>query len=276
MSDEVWFSQDPEDPLPPSPNANFPAHGYQKPRDQLNVPPVAPDTVFYLAIIKPHTDTYDIHGPVKKFVHLLPKIEEIVSNSPNAIDKLDELKETEDCWGEREKNDEFFVSGFERLVVEGQRSVFTVLKVIREVDKEVFENLPAPVYTLISSGPLKHAPVPVASPSGKGKGKGKSVSLTSMFEPGKPKGYALSTRLHGSYVERAAAQEAAKDVMADLVGRENGVKISEKWDKGSKGGGLLMAMSPDAMWEVKVVYEDEALKRAMDDSDLTGEGLRWR
>jgi hypothetical protein len=113
MSDQVWFSQDPEDPLPPFLPTEKPAHGYPKPKDQLNVPLVAPDTVFYLAIIKPHMDTYDIHGPVKKFVYLLPKIEEIVSNSPNAIDKLDELKETEDCWGEREKNDEFFISGFE-------------------------------------------------------------------------------------------------------------------------------------------------------------------
>jgi hypothetical protein len=265
MSDTVWFS---EDPLPPPSTGKLPAHGYKKPKDQLNVPSVAPNTVFYLAVIKPHTDTHEIHGPIRKFEFLLPKIEAIVSNSPNAIDKLDELKQTEDVWGEREKNEEFFVSGFERFVVEGQRGVFTLMKIIREVDKEIYEALPAPVYTVIASGPLKHAPVP-------SKSKGKSA-MTEDFEPGKPKGYALTTQLHGSYVDRGAAQEAAKDVMTDLVLNEKEVKITEKWDKGTKGGGLLMAMSLSAIWEVRVVYEDEALKRAMDDSDLTGDGLRWR
>jgi hypothetical protein len=265
MSDTVWFS---EDLLPPPSSTKLPAHGYKKPKDRLNVLPVVPNTVFYLAVIKPHTDTHEIHGPAKKFLYLLPKIEAIVSNSPNAIDKLDELKQTEDVWGEREKNEEFFVSGFECFVVEGQRGVFTVLKIIREVDKEIYEALPAPVYTLIASGPLKHAPV-------SSKSKGKSL-MTGDFEPAKPKGYALTTQLHGSYVERGAVQKAAKDVITDLVLNEKGIKVTEKWDKGTKGGGLLMAMSPSAMWEVKVVYEDEALKRAMDDSDLTGDGLRWR
>jgi hypothetical protein len=264
MSDTVWFS---EDPLPPpSPPEKAPAHGYQKPKDILNVPPVAPDTVWYLAVIKPHVDSHEIHGPVKKFGHLLPKIKEIVSNSPNAIDKLDELQETEDVWGEREKNDEFFISGFERLVVEGQRGSFTVLKVMREVDHDIFETLPAPVYTVISSGPLKHAPTP-------SKGKG---GLSGKFEAEKPNGYALKTVLHKSYVERAAAKEAAQDVMNDLLLGEKNAKVIEKWEKGSKGGGLFIAMSASAMWEVKVVYEDDALKRAMDDSNRTREGLRWR
>jgi hypothetical protein len=262
MSDMVWFS---EDPLPlPSSLSKPPAHGYAKPKDLLNVPPVAPYTLWYLAIIKPHTDSHETHGPVKKFAHLLPKIEEIVSNSPNAIDKLDELKEMEDVWGEREKNEEFFRSGFERFVVEGQRASFTVLEVIREVNRDVFENLPAPVYTVISSGPLEHAKVP------------KKGSKSGKFEARMPHGYARETRLLASYVEREAAHEKARDVLTDLVMKDKQAKCTEKWDKGSKGGGLLMAMSPRAIWEVKVVYEDDALKRAMDDSVMSGEKLGWR
>jgi hypothetical protein len=264
MAEQIYFGDDPfPSYIAPKPS---PAT-FTKPSDNFTVPPVTPNTVFYLAIIKPHIDSHEIIGPAKEFKHLLPKIQDIVSNSPRAIDKLDELQHIEDIWGEREKNTVFEQDGFDCFICEGQRGVYTVLKIIREVDAQVYENLPAPVYTIVTCGPLKHAPLPprhrTTAP--------KAVEL----KPA-PKGYAATTRVVGSFVERNLAQEAAREAMTDLVLNERNVNTTENWTKGGKGAGVLIAMNPEFMWEVKVVYEDEVHRRAMEGLERESVGAKWR
>ncbi|KAG9191345.1 hypothetical protein G6011_09433 [Alternaria panax] len=266
MSDGLFFEGDDEvtpftTPIPPPATV-------QKPSDILDTPAAAPNTIWYLSIIKLHTDGHDIVGPAKAFKHLLPRIEAIVSNSPKAIDKLTELKETEDIWGETETNENFFKHGFEIFVVEGQRGSYTILKVMREINKEVFDILPAPIYTVISSGPLKHAAIPLkARSSSSSKSSSAVASLSSKFSPGKPKGYASTTQLHGSFIERAAARETAKYIMTVLLLDEENVRETGRWQKGSKGGGVLMGMNATSMWEVKVVYADDPIGRAQEEAD---------
>ncbi|CAE7020627.1 hypothetical protein CFE70_002893 [Pyrenophora teres f. teres 0-1] len=256
MSEQVLFNPE---PFNPSVVVKPPTTGFQRPTDRLTVPPVNPDTIWYLAVIKPHMDTHEIIGPVTAFKYLLPKIQDVVSNSPRAIDKLEELMEIEDMWGEREKNLEFERSGFERFIVEGQRGVYTVLKIMREINKKVFEILPAPVYTVISLGPLEQ---------GKKSGKGQYT---------KPKGFAETTTLHGSWSDRESAVKMARVVMEDLLSEEPYTKSTEVWEKGNgnKGGGMLMAMNGTYMWEVKVIYEDQAIKRAMEEAGRDGKGKVW-
>ena len=111
MSKEVFFEGDAE--VLPFTTPTTPTATLQKPSDVLDVPAAAPSTIWYLSITKPHVDSHDIIGPTKAFRHLLPRIEAIVSNSATAIDKLAQLKETEDMWGETEPNEHFFNNGFE-------------------------------------------------------------------------------------------------------------------------------------------------------------------
>jgi hypothetical protein len=274
MSNEIFFS-DSAGLLPFTSAPTRPV--YQKPSDILDVAPTAPYTIWYLSIIKPHTDTHDIIGPVRSFRHLLPRIEEIVSNSPRAIDKLAALKESEDIWGEVERNEDFFRDGFATFVVEGQRGSYTVLEVSREVNKEVFEVLPAPVYTVVSAGPLGHAAIAfkTSSSSSSSSSAKKSSRKKGMVEPGKPKGYASTTCLHGSYVDRAAAKEHAKYIMTVLLLDEDNVKEIGRWEKGSKGGGVLMGMNAETMWEVKVVYVDDPIGRAQEEADRGKDVMIW-
>ena len=253
MSDHVLFNPEPYNS---SNIVELSTSGFQKPTDSLDVPPAEPDTIWYLAIIKPHVDSHEIIGPVKSFKRLLPKVHEIASNSPRAIDKLDELVEIEDMWGEREKNWEFERNGFERFIVEGQRGAYTVLKAIRETNKGVFETLPAPVYTVVSVGPLEHGE----------QGSAKDSKYT------KPKGCAETTTVHGSWLDSASAVEAARGVMEDLLVAETHVRRTESWDKDGKGSGIFMAMSGTLMWEVKVIYDDQAVKRAMEEAGRVGNG----
>lgn len=234
---------------------------YTKPSDILQAPPPAPNTTWYLAIIRPHTDSHEMIGPMKVFSHLMPKITYIISNSPSAIDKLDALQRQENVWGEWEENAEFPVNGFEIMVVEGQRGIYTVLKVIRKIEKEVFDNLPAPVYTVIATGPLVHPPTPVWF-------KGNT--------PPKPVGFAATTRLVGSFINRDTAKAAAQSAMAALTSGQTRFQMSENWEKGGKGGGLLMTMSVGQLWEVRAVYEDEALRRAWEGLERDGEAPGWR
>jgi hypothetical protein len=261
MSKDIYFEGD-DEVLPFTTPAPIPT--FQKPSDILDVPAAAPNTIWYLSIIKPHTDSHDIIGPTKAFRHLLPRIEDIVSNSPRAIDKLAELKEMEDILGEKETNEDFFRDGFEIFIVEGQRGSYTILKIIREVNKDIFDILPAPVYTVISCGPLEHAAVP-AKPSSSSSKTTSSASLSSSFSPGKPKGYAMTTQLHGSYIERAAARATAEHIMTVLLLDEERVKEIGRWEKGSKGGGVLMGMNATTMWEVKLVYADNPIGRAQEE-----------
>ncbi|KAI8932113.1 hypothetical protein NX059_010998 [Plenodomus lindquistii] len=267
MTDEVFF----EDSMVTlhTPTA-MSAPVYSKPDDSLHPPAPFPHSIFYLSTIRPHTDSHTITGPVRSFAHLLPEIMRIISNSPPAIDKLEALRETKDAWGDTfEVNETFDTNGFSIFVVEGQRGIYTVLQVHQRVDEAVFEHLPAPVYTVIASGPLAHTARAVALASDR-RSAGKNVM-------GKPLGYAATSRLVGSYIERDEAKSVAQGAMQEFLEGQVGVRVTENWDKGGRGTGMLMAMGTRGeMWEVKVVYEDQALKRAREGMDEKGMKAGWR
>ncbi|KAF2126509.1 hypothetical protein P153DRAFT_322473 [Dothidotthia symphoricarpi CBS 119687] len=254
-SDEVFFEPDPYASTARSrtttstgkTHATPPDAFTKKPKDDFRSPSASTNTIYYLGIIAPHTDNYTVHGPVTSFLHLLPKIEEIVSNSPSAIDKLDDLRWVEDVWGEREPN-VGFEKGFRTFVVDGQRGIYTVLRILTEKNQVVHEVLPAAVYTVTAHGPLTNASV-------------------------KAKGYASTSRLVGSFVERADAKAAATEAMQELV---QGLEVAEHWGSKDKSGGVLLAFSGDTMWEVKIVYDDEVFKRAREGFEREDKRTGWR
>jgi hypothetical protein len=247
MADELYFEPNPFTSTKAS-RTFVPTPTSGKPADELSTPRLAPNTIFYLATIAPHTDTYSIYGPAIAFQHLLPKINEVVSNSPLAIDKLDALSTIKDVWGETEPNHDFLERGFKTFIVDGQRGVYTVLKVLREENAVVFGELPSPMYTVTTHGPLTHD----------------------------NKGYVKTTKLVGSFVDRREAKKVAEFEMETLLEDEEGVKRSEDWGKKGRGGGVLMAMNGEARWEVKATYEDEVHKRAMEEMEREGGDMGWR
>ncbi|KAH9871450.1 hypothetical protein IAQ61_005629 [Plenodomus lingam] len=266
MAEEVFFEESMKTLSPPT----ISPPTYQKPDDSLYPPAPAPHTTFYLSIIRPHTDTDTITGPVRSFAHLLPSISSIISNSPAAIDKLDNLRETKDAWGDTyEVNDAFDINGFTTFVVDSQRGIYTVLQIHRRVDEAVFEHLPAPVYTVIASGPLVHSAMAVSLAADR-----RSAGRSGMT---KPRGYAATSRLIGSYVERGEAKRMAQGVMRDLMKGMNNVRVTESWDQGGRGTGMLMAMGTRGeMWEVRIMYEDQPLRRAREGMDNEGLKAGWR
>lgn len=236
---------------------------YQKPADKLTAVAPGSGALFYLAIILPHTDAHTIIGPATAFKHLLPKIINVISNSPRAIEKFESISEIEDLWGESEPNEEFYKNGFETFVVEGQHDVYTVLKIYREEDKEdVCEVLPAPIYTVVAAGPLVQ---PTTTKSGS-------------FIPiatGKPFGYAETKRLVATFVESEPAMHAAEEAMQEMV-KDLKVNRTVAWEQGGKKGGILMAMSAGMLWEVRVLYEDQVLRRVKEGADREGTKVGWR
>ncbi|KAH7384322.1 hypothetical protein DE146DRAFT_770089 [Phaeosphaeria sp. MPI-PUGE-AT-0046c] len=227
------------------------------PTNDFSTTPLGPHTIFYLAITTPHTDTYVLHGPVTSFSHLLPTIKSTVSDSPSAIDKLDALSSTTDVWGAPTPNKAFSERGFTTFVVNGQRGTFTLLEVLREENKPVFDTLLAPVYTVSAHGPLAHTPDYLGRV-----------------------GVAETSKLVGSFVRRDEAKEAAGKAMEELVKGEVGVKRSEHWGRERSGlgvgGGVLMAMNGEGRWEVRVAYEEEVMKRVREGSEMRGERVGWR
>mgnify|MGYP003624081644 CR=1 FL=1 len=251
MSDDfdLYFEPDPFSPAP----SLFVRTTTTKPPDTFTTPPLAPHTIFYLSVTTPHTDAYTLHGPATSFAHLLPRIEEIVSNSPKAIDKLGMLREIEDVWGDTEPNYEFAERGFGTFVVEGQRGVYTVLRILREVNKDVCETLPSPVYTVTAHGPLTQVSPGVGGFTGN----------------------AGSAVLVGTFVGRREAREKAQEVMGGFIKGVKGVTVTENWELG-KGGGMVMAMGAGVRWEVRIGYEDQVLKRAREGLERDGERVGWR
>lgn len=239
MTDEIYFA---------STNSTYTPTSPPLPTDDFTTPPLLPNTIFYLATIAPHTDTHTITGPVTSFTHLLPAIESTVNNSPSAIDKLDALRTIEDVWGDTEPNWDFEERGFTTFVVKGQRGTYTVLRILREENPDVFANLPCPVYTITTHGPLNS----------------------------EGKGYADRTKLVGSWVERKDAREVAEKCMGEMLEGEEGVKRSEDWGLVGKGAGILIGMTAEKRWEVRIAYEDQVLKRAKEGMERKGEYVAWR
>lgn len=232
---------------------------YIKPLDDFHPLPLDQKSVLYLAVTTPHTDKYEIYGPVPNFSHLLPLISDLASDSPSALDKLEALQYTLDEFGEQCPNPAFTQHGFTTFVIEGQRGTYTVLEVLRERNEKVAEVLPAPVYTVTRHGPLVHT----------FSGVGMKTKL------GVAKGIAATSTLVGSFVERKDAVAMARRAMDVLVGCKGMVTRTEDWGKGG-GGGVLLAMGVGKRWEVKVQYEDEALRSARQGADAEGAGVGWR
>ena len=262
MDKGIYFEGD-DEVMPFNKSTPIPAPKVDKPVDELAFIDVEPNTIWYLSIIRPHIDSYELIGPAKAFRHLLPQIEDVVSNSPPAIDKLAVIKEkpNDDFLFEDDEDEEFLEKGFDTFIVEGQRGVYTVLKITREINKDVFDILPAPVYTIVSAGPLAHAKLPAFT------------SLSSKFEASKPKGYAATTKLHASYVDRADAKEDAEHIFTVLLLDTEDVKQTKKWEKGTKGGGILIGMNASSMWEVKMIYADDPIGRAQEEADREHDGF---
>lgn len=255
MDNNDIFFDDPS----PTPNSDQPPK-YTKPTDDFRPLLTTPSSVLYLAVTTPHTDTYEIHGPATSFAQLLPTINDIVSNSPSAIDKLETLAHSApDAWGSRTTNTAFEHHGFTTLIVDGQRGTATVLDILREHNPAVRAVLPAPVYTVSRHGPLVHGFVGVGAAS----------------RLGPAVGVAATSALVGSFVERGEAVAAARAVMDGLVRGEVAVSCTEDWGDGV-GGGVLLAMGGGRRWEVRVKYEDEALRRAREGADAEGAGVGWR
>jgi hypothetical protein len=247
-------SSTPSQPLP-----------YTKPQDNFSPLPVSASTVFYLAVTAPHTDTYVVHGPAPSFADLIPTITHIASDSPRGLEKLEKISVIDDAYRERD-NPAFIANGFHKIILDGQRGVYTVLEVIAVDNAEVKALLPAPVYTVISHGPLTNTESLANSFSDEG-GKSKVVA---------GHGRAATSALVGSFAERNAALEAAKTVMDELVEGVDGVARSEVLDEGAAGGGVLMAAKPGVTWEVRVRYRKEVLEGALDRAEAEGKEVEWR
>ncbi|KAJ4984871.1 hypothetical protein SVAN01_09655 [Stagonosporopsis vannaccii] len=233
---------------------------YIKPLDDFRPVPLDRASVLYLAVTMPHTDKYEIHGPVPTFSHLLPLISDLASDSPSALDKLEAVQfKPTDCWGERRLDPSFAQNGFTTFVIEGQRETYTVLEVLRERNEKVAEVLPAPVYTVTRHGPLVHTFL----------GVGTKTKLDVA------KGVAATSTLVGSFVERKDAMAVARVVMDTLIGHEGMVNRTEDWGKGD-GGGVLLAMGVGKRWEVRVQYDEETLRSARKGADAEGAGVGWR
>ncbi|KAF9700290.1 hypothetical protein EKO04_001922 [Ascochyta lentis] len=253
-NNDIFFN----DPSPTPIDAQPPK--YTKPTDDFRPLPSSDSDVFYLAITTPHTDTYTIHGPVPTFSHLLSLIEDITSNSPSAIDKLESLAYTDaDVWGEQTADTAFEKNGFRTFVVEGQRGTYTVLHILSASNSAVRNALPAPVYTVTRHGPLVY---PVSG-------------VRAGTKMGVARGFAATSALVGSFVDGEDARRAARGAMERLVVGEGEVSRIEEWGAG-EGGGVLLAMGVEKRWEVRVQYEDEALRKAREGADAEGAGVGWR
>lgn len=252
-NNDIFF----DEPVPPAVSAQ--PYTYTKPTDDLRALTLAPSSVLYLAVIIPHMDKYEIHGPVTSFSHLLPTINDLASNSPSALDKLDDLQHTPpDAWGERHPNPTFARHGFTTFIIEGQRGTYTVLEVLREQNARVRDVLPAPVYVITRHGPLVHT--------------FSGVGIKAKLDVAK--GIAATSTLVGSFVERKLAKRAAREAMNVLVGGEGMVSRIEDWGK-DDGGGVLLAMGVGKRWEVRVQYEAEAFRSTGKGADAEGAGVEW-
>lgn len=131
FADEIVFDA-------PAPKVDFPD-------DDLNAPLVSIETIFYLTISTPHTDTWEWQGPFASFDKIISLLR---MHFPMASAKLDQLSKTKKTSG----------NGFTTLVVpdDNDTSRFRVFKVITEPNPAVRSLLPAPVFTVTRAGPLTH------------------------------------------------------------------------------------------------------------------------
>ncbi|KAF2997119.1 hypothetical protein E8E13_004392 [Curvularia kusanoi] len=251
----IFFS----DPSPTSTSTQPLA--YLKPRDDYHPVPHSTSSIFYLAVTTPHTDTYMLHGPVRSFSALLPTITALASDSPSALDKLENLSySAPDVWGNRTTRASFLTHGFRTLIVDGERGTYTVLQVLTEENAGVKDVLPAPVYTVTRHGPLVYA----------------YDGLGAKARLGAARGVAASSELVGCFAERKEAVSAARKAMDGMVEGERKVNRIENLGKHGEDGGMLLALGNGVRWEVRVKYDSEVLKIARESAEKEGAGLAWR
>ncbi|KAF2873765.1 eukaryotic rRNA processing protein EBP2-domain-containing protein [Massariosphaeria phaeospora] len=233
MEDELFVEYAPQSSSTPNPPSRSAPLESAKPTDDFTVPSTSKSTIFYLLVITPHTDSFAIHGPTTTFAALMPKVLDVVSNSPAAIEKLDNLKAD---------NEDFDASGFSTFVVDGQRNTHTILRIVREANAPVRRILPAPVYTVTAHGPLLH-------------NLGSSLRTVSS---GKPLGMATTSGLIGSFVDAATADKAATRAMDQMIKDEKGVHKTMTRESGKRRV-IMLAMNARAAWEARVLYDDREL-----------------
>lgn len=236
MSDLLFFTpEDPTAPLKPHtpafpasiPNTNLPLEDFNIPSNET------PYTTYYLIVTTLHTDIWAIHGPVRAFKDLIPYTTDAVSSSPNAIEKLEVLRAN--------PHFEFDKLGFNTFVVELERGTYSILKVLRDVNKPVHDLLPLPVYVVTSHGPLIHD----------------IGSIRRRVLSGKRQGMAKHSQLIGSFVDIKEAEEAARRAMEGLVKDEKGIMRTECQKGGDRRGHCLLAISARSTWEIRIRFEGE-------------------
>lgn len=210
----------------------------QLPSDNFDVPASNPDgTIFYLTVATPHLDTWVVHGPTRTFAGLIPHIKDAVSNSPNAIKKLEAIRAN--------KYLEFDTYGFEQYVIPLERGAHTLLRTHRETNPSLHKVLPAPVYLVTAYGPLQHNAAT-------------NWRVATFGLGGTPRGIATKSRVVGSWKEVEGAKGGAREAMkAMLSGGNEKVKVTETGEKGKggKGSWSFLAMSGSQRWEARVEYK---------------------
>ncbi|KAF2111557.1 hypothetical protein BDV96DRAFT_650113 [Lophiotrema nucula] len=244
MSDLLMFDTDIARPTRASQSAVTDAPPNGPPRDNFEVRVPLPDkTLFYLTATSPHTDTFEVHGPVRQFRTFRDKVEQIVAVSPAATKKLEDLEE--------DKPD-VFIGGFRTFVVELGNDDYTKLEVIREINPKVYEHLPAPVYLVTSHGPMIHD-------------LGGTVQT---LQSGRRLGYAATSHLVSSFTDFDVAKQHATQAMDIMLQKEINkgggigmIRTDVDDNKSpSMGNWMSVAMGGGKVWEVKVTVVKEVNK----------------
>ncbi|KAF1949661.1 hypothetical protein CC80DRAFT_555132 [Byssothecium circinans] len=293
-------------------------------RDDFTSPSLLPHTIYYLTVTTPSTDSWHYHGPVATFAALIPYIEHAIHQSASkaALTKWKALLHRDRTrastwqqneWGHfvlPERGPSITETGITRLVIPAQgfqkeEGVETVLEVVREVNEEVVEVLPAPVYTV-----SHHGLIPTDLQSIPGKQYRLSLAAKSGLSTHTPAPMATTSSLLrplASFVSTASAKAAARAAMQSLMRDHASVMTSEDWGgrswieksrvkkkKATAGMGnsalgekkgvkrkwreepppssaLLMAFCVLGRWEVRVRYEDP-LAGAVERLDGLGAG----
>lgn len=174
-----------------------------------------------------------------------------------------------------------------------EEGAHTILRVVREVNPAVYKMLPASVFTVTCEGPIltEHVLMPEQE-----RRRILEYQRASGKEPLMPAPRATTSRIVGSYATTAAMRAAAKETMDGMLAGIEAWKVmrSEAWGtedttkkaqraikakgkallNGDATGGLMLAMSSDARWEVKVKYDEDALAGALDNYDRDPKNVR--
>lgn len=223
-----------------------------KTKDKFTAPPVDPDTIWYLTINTPSTDTWTYHGPTKTFAALIPLIESEIKSSKSqaAAEKWKKLLDDDDeeqrmQAEEREMYGDFMPKsqpraklsevGITRFVIpraefHAEEGVHTILAVKREINPAVYKMLPASVYTVTCEGPI---PTEHVLQSDFERDRQMQFQRASGLVPTPPAPHSTTSFIAGSYATTAAMKAAATGAMDRLVGGIEAWKVmrTEAWEE---------------------------------------------